>query len=359
MNILHLQTELNITCGVTKNIYLISKTLNKNYKHFVIGLGGDFINSVKAKDIYIEIINYNRNSVLGTLQILSYLNKFCNQHKIDIVHSHHRYFDVLAFLLSKVKRIKTVTSVRSKVFGRKSISYLSKNLIAVSYSIKKHLINYFNIPEQRIQVINNFIDSSEINITRDKEDLKQSLKIPNKSYLIGYVGRLNYKEKGVDILLNAYKVFTKHHTDDILVFIGDGEDLESIQDFIGRNKTHVIIIPPQSNVYNYYNILNLVVLPSLTEAFGNVILEAGLMKKPFIGANVEGIPEIIKDKYNGLLFTKGDSIDLKEKLELFYSNKSLADKCANNLHKEILTNYTSDIVIPKIDKIYQDANRNH
>ena len=356
MNILHLQTELNITCGITKNIYRISKTLNDNYKHFVIGLGGDFVNTVKAKDINIEILNYNRNSVLSTLQIFSNIFRFIKEFKIEIVHSHHRYFDVLAFILSKVIRIKTVTSIRSKVFGKKSISYLSKNLIAVSYTIKNHLMKYYNIPEYRIHVIPNFVDASEIIIKIDRVDLKKSLKIPYKSYIIGYVGRLNYKEKGVDILLNAYKVFSQYHPDSMLILIGGGEDLESIQYFMYRNKIKIKIIPPQINIYDYYNILDIVVLPSKIEPFGNVILETGLMKKPFIGANVDGIPEIIKNKSNGLLFEKGNANDLREKLECFFCDKGFADKCANNLYNEILTKYTSDNVIPKIDRIYQNAN---
>lgn len=355
MNILHLQTELNITCGITKNIYRISKTLNDNYEHFVIGLGGDFVNTVKAKDINIEILNYNRNSVRGTLQIFSNIFRFIKEFKIEIIHSHHRYFDILAFILSKVIRIKTVTSVRSKVFSRKSISYLSRNLIAVSYSIKKHLIDYFNIPEHRIHVIPNFVDTSEINITIDRVDLKKSLKIPNKSYIIGYVGRLNYKEKGIDILLNAFEEFTQHNPDSILLLIGEGEDLESIQYFMNRKEMKIKIIPPKINIYEYYNILDIIVLPSNIEPFGNVILETGLIKKPFIGANVDGISEIIKNKHNGLLFAKGDVDDLIEKLECFFCDKGFADKCATNLYNEILTKYTSDNVIPEIDRIYQNA----
>ena len=43
MNILHLQNNLNITCGVTKTIYLILKNSHESYTHYLICLGGDGI----------------------------------------------------------------------------------------------------------------------------------------------------------------------------------------------------------------------------------------------------------------------------------------------------------------------------
>ena len=51
MNILHLHTNLNLTCGITKTIYLITKNLNDDIKHSVYSLGGDSIKKFESAGI--------------------------------------------------------------------------------------------------------------------------------------------------------------------------------------------------------------------------------------------------------------------------------------------------------------------
>ena len=351
MNILHLQTDLNIVCGVTRNIYLIAKTTNDDYKHFVIGLGGDFVYTSKAKDVNIEIINYKRNSVFGNIQIISYLNKFCNQHQIDIVHSHHRYFDIISHLLSKLKKIQTITSVHNKVFGKKLFSYKSKNIIAVSNSVKTHLIKYFKIPVERIYVIHNFVDPDEVNIFTDKNVLKSQLKIKKNFFIIGYIGRLNFSEKGVDVLLRAFQILCKKYDEIVLVLVGEGENEEEIKKFVIENGLEVKMISGKENVYDYYNLLDVVVLPSRQEAFGIALIEAGILQKPVIGANIEAINDVINDD-SGLLFEKENPSDLAKKIEIFYNDINLRNSCADNLFNKVNEKYSSAKIIPMYDKLY-------
>ena len=354
MNILHLQTDLNIVCGVTRNIYLITKLTNDDYKHFVIGLGGDFVNTSKANDVNIEIINYNRNSIIGSLQIISHLNRFCSQHQIDIIHSHHRYFDLISFLLSKLKKIKTITSVHNKVFGKKLFSYKSKNIIAVSNSVKIHLIKYFKIPEERIYVVNNFVDPDEVIISTEKDVLKSQLNIKKNSFIIGYIGRLNFNEKGIDVLLRAFQILRKKYDEIVLVLVGDGEDEEGIRKFLIENRLEVKMISGKENVYDYYNLLDVVVLPSRQEAFGIALIEAGILQKPVIGANIEAINDVINDD-SGLLFEKENPSDLAKKIEIFYNDVNLRNSCADNLYKRVLKKYTSVTIIPLYEELYNDV----
>ena len=56
----------------------------------------------------------------------------------------------------------------------------------------------------------------------------------------------------------------------------------------------ITLLSSKENIYDYYNIMDLVVLPSRIEPFGIVVIEAGMMNKPFIGSNVDGIAEIIE-----------------------------------------------------------------
>ena len=75
---------------------------------------------------------------------------------------------------------------------------------------------------------------------------------------------------------------------------------------------------------------SLFILPSRTEAMGRVLLEAMACEKPIIASNVGGIPEVIKNGYNGLLFKSENVDDLADKIRLVLSNKKFALMLGNN-----------------------------
>ena len=352
MNILHLQNQLNITCGVSKTIFLLIKNSDKNFKHRVICLGGDGIMRFERIGIFPIVIKYNRFSIYGTIGIFFYILKFCRENKIDIIHSHHRYFDTLSVIVARYLKIKTVMSVQSKVYGRRFVSYKSDLLIACSETIKNHLINYYKVKPNRIKVINNFVDPDEIQINISGKDLKDSLDLGKDSIIIGFLGRFNNKEKGVDLLLKGVNILKKEFKNVQLILVGNGTDKDYIDTFISRNNLRAIIIPSSDNVYNYYNICDIVVVPSRIEPFGIVIIEAGMMKKAVLGSNVDGISEIITNNYNGLIFEKNNYNDLTDKIRKLIEDDNLRKSLGQNLYDDVFKKYSKGISIPLYNKIY-------
>jgi glycosyltransferase involved in cell wall biosynthesis len=114
----------------------------------------------------------------------------------------------------------------------------------------------------------------------------------------------------------------------------------------------VKILNPQKNIYDYYNIADVIVLPSRVDPFPFVMLETGLMKKPFIGSNVDGIPELIKHKVNGVLFKNESVNELVNSLSIILEEKIFAQEIANNLYKDVIESYTAEKVIPEYVALY-------
>ena len=137
-----------------------------------------------------------------------------------------------------------------------------------------------------------------------------------------------------------------------LILVGEGDNDIDYKRYISRHNLNVEIIVPQKNLIQYFLVADLCVLPSERDPFPNFMLQAGLHKKPFIGANVDGIGELISDGVNGLLFKSGDENELAEKIMKFAGNPDFAACCANNLHKDVVNNYTQEFIIPKIRKLY-------
>ncbi len=348
MNILHLHTSLNLTCGISKSIYLITKYPKKNNKHFVIALNGDAYDKFYESDINIKLLNLNNNSPRGILKIKKTISKFITEKNIDIVHSHHRFFDFITYIISFSLVIKRVTSVQSFVYGKKLLSYKSPILLAAGDSVKQHLIKYFKIKEDKIIVFNNFIDINEVPKNYNVNFIRKDLNIPFDAYLIGYVGRFSIKEKGIDILLKAFEMFEKKHKNVYLLMVGEGNDIKKI-----NIPVKVKLVSPRKNIFDYYSIFDCLILPSRVDPFPLTVLEAGMMKVPFIGANVNGISEMISDDVDGLLFEKEDINTLFDKMEIFYSDKNIANKCAENLYKKVLNKYNHRKAIDLLNDIYE------
>jgi L-malate glycosyltransferase len=349
LNILHLHTGLNLTCGISKTIYLISKYPAVNSKHSVAALDGDAGEKFLKSNIKVSFLYYKKNSTAGFLKTVRYLRKYIRENNINVLHSHHRYFDFVSYILSFFLKVKRVTSVQSFVYGKKSLSYKSPLMLAAGESVKKHLINYFGIKEKRIVLFNNFVDEKEIPGNADRNEIKKELGIPEKAYVAGFVGRFSVKEKGIDLLINAFNKLEEKYSDVYLVMIGSGDDIKKIN----TRSEKIIVLDSRQDIFRYYKVFDCLILPSRVDPFPLTMLESGMMKVPFIGADVDGISEVIVDGEDGLLFEKNNVLMLFNKMDLFYSDRELADKCSGKLYKKIMNKYTCEKAVMLLNNIYE------
>ncbi|OGU36134.1 MAG: hypothetical protein A2315_02925 [Ignavibacteria bacterium RIFOXYB2_FULL_35_12] len=354
MKILHLYPDINLTCGISKSIYSIVTNTNEIYQNYVFCLGGDGIDKYRKAKINILVFPVNKRGLFQSFKIFFKLFYLVSKQNIDIIHSHHRYFDFLAFIISKFTSVITITSVRSKVYGRKLFSYKAQILIACSNAIKEHLIEYFKIDQRKIKVIYNFVDPKRVMINTKKSDLKKELGIDDRTTVIGFIGRFSIREKGIDILLESFKDLNKENAYSfVLLLIGDGEDKTYMNNFISTNNLKVLVLSPKENIFDYYNIIDIVVLPSRVEPFGNVAIEAGLMKKAFIGSDIDGLREIIDNSINGILVDKENIGSLTEKLRILIEESELRIRLGEELYHKVANNFTSEKIIPLFKQTYQ------
>jgi L-malate glycosyltransferase len=347
--VLHLQIELNKTCGVTRSIIRIIKN-SHNYEHHVISLKGDALDRFAQYNY--KIINADRNSIVGSIIIFFAILKYIKNNRIRIIHSHHRYFDLLSFFLKKITAVKTVITVHSKVFKKKLFSYKSDKVIVVSKAIKKHIIDNFNIDPEKIELINNFVDKDEINITQNKDEIFSQIGLNRNISLLGYFGRLDIREKGVDILLDALEKIIDKIPFVFLILVGSGIDELLLKEIALKKRLPVLFLGSIENIWNYLNACDLVILPSRIEPFNLVMIEAGLLGKPLIGADIDGIAETIEDKNTGILFRHGNAEDLKNKIIELLPDKNCMERIGQNLKIEVYKTYTSDSIIPQIEGFY-------
>jgi glycosyltransferase involved in cell wall biosynthesis len=148
-----------------------------------------------------------------------------------------------------------------------------------------------------------------------------------------YVGRLS-PEKDLDVLMQAFE--TSVCADTVLTFIGDGRLSQEVEAFAarsastGRTVTALGRIAWGDPLFAAMRANDVLVLPSLTEGLGLVLLEAMSNGVAVVASKVGGIPEIVIDGVNGLLVRPGDAAALAEALNRLADNEGLRQRLIAN-----------------------------
>lgn len=198
-------------------------------------------------------------------------------------------------------------------------------IIAISDYEKESAIKNKICSLNKIKVIYNGIDINEYEKKKETYSLtRECLEIPNEAYIIGTVGRLS-KQKAPDVFIKAAELIKKEIPEAFFVMVGDGDmncEIKSLVNKLGLNDS-VLITGWVNDPIKYVKLFNQAMLLSRWEGFGLVLAEYMLAGKPIIATDVDAIPNLIRNRENGLLVKKDDiHAIVKASIEV-YQNKKL------------------------------------
>lgn len=156
-----------------------------------------------------------------------------------------------------------------------------------------------------------------------------------------YIGRL-MEEKGIEDLYPIIKELNNSDTKAVFEFLGDFEDeyKESFEKFLLLD--NVVYHGYKSNVKDYIENADCLILPSYHEGMANVLLEAGALGRPLIASDIAGCREAVDNFKNGYLFKVKDTDDIKDKI---YQFLSLSFK-----EKEAMGKYSREFIKSKFER---------
>ncbi len=356
MNILYISPDFNYSCGVSRNVYQCLKhfSSDENYEVHFISNKGDSFDRIKKLNIKFYQMNFEKDhkNPLRLLKDFFSLYLYCKKNNIHLIHSHHRYLELLAVIVSKFTGIKTITTVHSFVTGLTRLSFRSDKIICVSNAVKKNLIENYEQSVNRIMLLHNCIEDVSLKNIIEQNELRKQLGLNSDDKVILFVGRIS-KIKGIDTLIEAFKEIQKSNVKVKLILLGQLEDIdlsEAIKSYAGK----LIVIPPKNNVLDYYQVADIVVLPSRIDPFPFVMLEAGVRKKTFLGGRTGGIVEYIEDGVNGFLFEPGNKNELAQKIIYVLQNPESAKQAAEKLHDKVMKENNCNQYFEKLEKIYSE-----
>ena len=320
--------------GVGVHIHTLSKKLvEEGHEVYVITYPHSEINDVDGIHV-IGTKGFNIPGVRGLMfkkNAKKALEKLLETVDIDIIHGHYLFpAGVAAVEVGRKHNIKTyVTAHGSDMFElyksqplmRSTIRKVLKDadgVFAVSNALKHEIIatGVVGIAD-KTKISWNSVDINKFSIKSD-DSFKKEHNITDKPIVL-FVGNL-IKRKNVDSLLEAKKMTC---SDYYLVIVGDGPLFKKLtKKVVDENIPDVIFTGSRKDVEEIIPSCDVLILPSFSESFGLVLIEALACGKPVIGSDVGGISEIINDDV-GLLVNPNNVSSIANAVDMILNDDNL------------------------------------
>lgn len=305
----------------------------------------------------------------GPLALASGIAKVFQQFRPDIVHT-HKYKD--SILGSIVARYMGVPHVVRSVHGMpepftglrnvKMVGYtivdriltarLVDKVIAVSTDIEKVLLRAYG--SNRVVCIHNGIDLEAVRLNTKRVEKRKEWHFDDQTVLIGTVGRL-VPVKGHAVLLEALRILHRSHSNVTLLLVGDGPlrgHLEAEAKRLGLGQS-VIFSGHQEQSYDFINMMDIFLLPSLHEGIPMVLLEAFALKRPVIASRVGGIPEVVSHGHSGILVRPGNPEELAAAIGEIIKDPARAEAFGKAGHRHVEDDFSASMMADRTAGIYR------
>ena len=206
------------------------------------------------------------------------------------------------------------------------------------------------------RIIYNSVDSQKFNPYGKYKDIRTELGIGEKEIILISVARFTLQKQTLK-LIQAFKLIADKVPDIKLLMVGGGEQKEEAEKLIRKWKLEdrIVLQPFRDDVADLLSASDIFILPSLWEAFPIALLEAMSMGKAVIGTNIDGTPEIIEDRVNGLLIPVENMVEhIVDAVTLLAENDRLRKELQLKAIETIYGKYNVDVLAKENEKIYYE-----
>lgn len=347
--------------GVEQFIYTFSDYLKKETNiNFMVLLFNKGLLYDKLKEAKIET-NIIPSGFKYNIGVLKQIIKIFKEKKINVVHTHGYKANILCSIAGKVCNARIIKTEHGKQEPSKGLGFIKMSLnLYLDRFFTKYLVNGLVFVSRDIQnffhktyskskqwVIYNGISPIEVVGNKDTG-------IDSRYFNIGIIGRIS-EVKGHIYLLMAIKRL--EHIENIRLYIfGEGPLRKVCEDYSNANglSNKVYFMGFKTNIYDYMNKLELLVMPSLYEGLPYTVLEAMNMKVPIIASEVGGLKEVINNNYDGILVPIGNELAIANAIEQIYNDQRLRNTFAQNAYKKICSKFSASYMGERYIDLYSE-----
>ena len=231
----------------------------------------------------------------------------------------------------------------------------ARHVVTVCSPFAKMLVRTRGVSHSRIDVLPNSIEPAPSVDPPAIQTLSQDLGLPENVSVILSIGRLSTEKAQIDLL----RAFRLMKTPDLrLVLVGDGVDrqmLESASVSLGIAE-QTIFAGHRRNVWPFYRLARIFVLPSLSEGSPTVLLEAVAAQTPIVATAVGGVPETVEHEWSALLVPCQDPEKLAEAMRRLLNSPELSARLVANAFAHLQTNSSPRTYYDRLFSILSQLN---
>jgi glycosyltransferase involved in cell wall biosynthesis len=303
---------------------------------------------------------------------LARLLRILRQNRIDLLHSHNPKALLYGSLASALSGIPCVHTVHGEGLpGADSTRRISRlrrfasrsvcNWVAVSEVVRKRLVEVDTLPEDRVAVIRNGIDTqmlARVAERNEREMVLSELDIPADAFVVGSSGRLN-AAKNYRMLIRIFAKLMKAlpRKQLYLLILGDGSEKGALhRTSVELGVEDYVILPGAvEDVKRYLEAVDVFCLTSVTEGTAMSLLEAGACSIPAVVTDVGGNSIVVKDGVTGFVCDLEDEDLFLSRIMSLCSDTALRRKFGNAAKKHIEKNHSVDAMVSGYMDLYRKA----
>lgn len=353
-NILLLVPRMNIG-GAESYVALVARSLKLlGYNVYLASAGGALATKLQQEGIKHFFLPIRLSKYISGILLKRIIKKY----NIEIIHANSEAAGIVAVKTRQKYNldIPIVYTAHGVLPAKvKDIINQVDKIIAVSNFSREAAIKE-GFSANKIEVVYNGVDIDKFKPHEEKRNLlRKKYNIPQDAFTMIIVSRIkNLRNKGHQHLLNVlseYEVSKYWH----LVVIGKGKGLGSLKQKVKEHnlQDRVHLLGHKTDVENYEDMADVVVLPSYFETFGLVLAEGMAMEKPAVAFKVGGVPEVIEDNKTGFVVDYDNDDELVEKLAILAKNPDLCKQMGIQARKKVAKDFANRIMIKKLEEIYK------
>jgi glycosyltransferase involved in cell wall biosynthesis len=354
MNLLFLTPNVQRSCGRSQHVLALMSELTARGHACVLGTnGGSLLPQFQHAGIRCEClpIDPQRKNPGDAWRTVQALKRIAGGGRMDLVHSHHRWPELLASFALRPLGVPTVSTCHNLRQGRIFLSYRSDRIIAVSEAVRALLTSRFRVPGDRVLLIHQAPRPIPRPTVGEIARFEQEHGIQTGDRVVSCVGRF-HREKGFDVMVKAALLHGDHNLPVRWLLVGHGDERPALERAIATGGGDIQIVDAVENMGVVYARTNVLVVPSRDDAMPLVPLEAAAFAVPVVATSVGGLPEVIRDGVTGRLVPpERPELLLRAVIELL-TDRRLAAACGANLRTLVESEHSLADMVAKTEDLY-------
>jgi len=351
--------------GTERQLTEVALSLNRELftPHIACVEGHGFrADELRANGVSILELPFSSFASLKCIAAIARLRQYLRRHKIGLVHTFDTTMNVFGVPAAKLAGVPVVLSSQ-RCFENviwpphrrptRIAHRLADGVVVNCQALEQHLLRDYSLPGRKIHICRNGLDTSVFApgpAARPRPD-----RLRDAGLVIGSVCVLR-PEKDLATLLEAFALVRDVRPGLMLRIVGSGpvrEALETRAMELGlKGVCH--FYPASEDVASWLHTIDVFVLPSLSEAFSNSLMEAMACECCAIASNVGGNPELVRHGETGLLFEPGNSSDLADQLRAIALDDILRNRLARTGSEWVSTHLSREVAARRMEEIYLD-----